>query len=308
MSQMDWGGTGYGADCALHPDQRATRTCTRCGNFMCASCSQEGSQEICPTCQERVGVGQAFPLTRDNWSFSALWDYCFTLFKRDWLMLSVAMLVFLGISLISQLMSTLVPTLGAALGNKILAGVLQAAAVFVQSVVNGVLGLGLMRMLIDVLQGGKLDIGQLFSQFHRVGTYIVTMLLLIVMIGVPVGAIGGIAAGVVFALGQDALPFVIIIAALLLIVPLFYFALPLYLLQAEIAYNETATPMQMIRNCYAYARGERLSILGVSLVGGLVVMAGVLACCVGMIPAMGLNYLMLAGLYLALRRGADVEG
>jgi hypothetical protein len=43
-------------------------------------------------------------------------------------------------------------------------------------------------------------------------------------------------------------------------------------------------------------------------VGGLVTLAGVLACCVGMLPAMGLSYLLMGGLYLTLRNGSDVGG
>ena len=39
------------------------------------------------------------------------------------------------------------------------------------------MGLGLMRMIFDVLQGQKLDVGRLFSQIHKVGTYLLAMLI-----------------------------------------------------------------------------------------------------------------------------------
>ncbi|MBN1205683.1 MAG: hypothetical protein JXB05_12260 [Myxococcaceae bacterium] len=309
MSDTDLGGMGYGpggAHCAIHPDQPAARTCTRCGNFMCSTCSQEGTQSLCPSCQQRMGMGEGFPLTRDSWSFSALWDYCFEVFKRDWLMLSLGVLVFFGISMIVQFISQLLPAIGGALENAALTVVLTIASFLIQQVVQGVLALGLMRMIFDMLQGGKADVGRIFTQMHKVGTYLVTTLIIFLMVGIPAGVIAGIGFGVGAAISQDAMVVAFIILGVLSIFPLFYYLLPLYMVQAEIAYNDGVTPMQAIRNCYAYARGERLSILGVSLVGGLVVLVGALACCVGALPAMGLSYLLMGGLYLALRNGADV--
>jgi hypothetical protein len=315
MTETDFGGRGpqlTGAWCALHPEQRAESTCTRCGSFMCSTCSEGGAQTLCPSCQQRLGIGQAFPLTRENWNFSALWDYCFEIFKREWLMLGVGVLIFFGIVFIAQLITSIFTAIGGALKNTALSVILSVVGVVMQQVAQGVVGLGLMRMIFDVLQGNKPDLGRLFSQLPKLGTYLVTMLLVVLMIAVPMGAIGGVIGGVVYAMGggfnwESALP-VFIVLGVLLIIPLIYFTIPLSLLQAEIAFNDDATPTQMIRNCYAYARGERLSIFGVSLVGGLVAMAGLVACCVGVLPAIGLSYMLIAGLYLALRNGADVEG
>jgi hypothetical protein len=310
MSNTDVGGMGYGpagAQCALHPDQPAARTCARCGSFMCSTCAEGGAQTLCPSCQQRLGLEQAFPLTRENWSFSALWDYCFEIFKREWLNLGLAALIFFGISMIAQLVGSILPAIGGMLNNQVLSGILTVASMFIQQAVQGMLGLGLMRMMFDLLQGRKAELGQLFSQVHKLGTFLITMLLIILMVALPMGVIGGL----VYAAATDVLPKVLLpvvaIVAVLAIIPLIYFMLPLYLLQAEIAYSDETSPMQLLRNCYAYARGERLSILGVGLVGGLVSMAGVLACCIGLLPAMGLSYLLMAGLYLALRSSPSTE-
>jgi hypothetical protein len=311
MPETDFGGSGHGtpgAHCAIHLDQPATRTCTRCGSFMCAACSEGGAQPLCPACQQRLGVGQGFPLNRANWSFSALWDYSFEIFKRDWLMISVACLVFIGISFMVQLIANLIPMVGAALDSAVLSGVLMVAAVLVQNLVQGVLALGLLRMLMDMLQGGKADIGRIFSQIHKVGTYLVTMLLVIVVVGLPIVLLVGIVGWLNATLGRDSMLVGIGIALMLGTVPVLYLMLPLALIQYELAYNDGATPMQVIRNCYAYARDERLSILGIAIVAFLVGLVGLVACCVGVIPAMGLGYLLMGGLYLSLRTGADVEG
>ncbi|WP_224240137.1 hypothetical protein [Hyalangium gracile] len=311
MTDSNLGGMGYGlagARCAIHPEQSATRTCTRCGSFMCSMCAEGGAQTLCPACQQRLGMEYRFPLDRDNWTFSALWDYCFEIFKRDWLMLGVAMLAFFGILFAVQLVGGLLPTIGEALDNTALSVLFTIISTVLQQAVQGILGLGLMRMVFDVLNGNKLDIGRLFSQVHKTGTYLLAMLIVVLMVGVPIGALAGIVAGLGYAIGWDAALPIAIGVGVLALFPLIYFTIPLYLLQAEIAYNdEEPSATQMIRNCYAYARGERLSIMGVSLVGGLVAMLGVMACCVGVLPASGLTYLLLGGLYLALRNGADVE-
>jgi hypothetical protein len=184
----------------------------------------------------------------------------------------------------------------------------MVAAVLVQNLVQGVLALGLLRMLMDMLQGGKADIGRIFSQIHKVGTYLVTMLLVIVVVGLPIVLLVGIVGWLNATLGRDSMLVGIGIALMLGTVPVLYLMLPLALIQYELAYNDGATPMQVIRNCYAYARDERLSILGIAIVAFLVGLVGLVACCVGVIPAMGLGYLLMGGLYLSLRTGADVEG
>jgi len=97
------------------------------------------------------------------------------------------------------------------------------------------------------------------------------------------------------------------VAGLLTFIPAIYFGLPLYLLQPELTLNEDVSPMQALRNCYTLARGERLSLFGVGLLVMALVLVGLLACCVGIFPALGLGQLLLAGLYLALRNGSELE-
>jgi hypothetical protein len=303
----DLGGVGHGAHCALHPDQQATRTCFRCGNFMCTTCSQDGAQPTCPTCRERVGEVQAFPLRRDNWSFNALWDYCFALFKQQWVMISVSVLIVGGIGFIANMLTQLLPLIGTLVDSQVLSVILTVVAFFVQTVVQGVLSMGMARMLLDVLQGRPASIERVFSQFHKAGTYVLTMLIILLVALVPVGAIAAIIVGAMSAMGEAGLV-VAIGLGVLAVIPLIYFSLPLVLLQAEMAFRDEALPpMRLLRNCFAYARGERLSIFGVQFIGGLLAFAGVLACCVGVIPAFGLSSLLTTGLYLALSTGADIE-
>ncbi|MDC0711461.1 hypothetical protein POL68_23520 [Stigmatella sp. ncwal1] len=320
MSETDWGGGHQaGAHCALHPELLAQRTCMRCGNFMCATCTEGGTQSSCPTCRARQGSGREFPFNRDTWSVSGLWDHCFEIFKRQWVMLSLGVLVFMGITLIAQLISNILPLLGDALDSSALSVVLIVASFFVQNVVQGVLGLGLMRMLFDVLHGRRADIATLFSQFHKTGAYLGTLLLIALAVLAVFGVLGVVLFLIIVPGGvlpsslvqMEWEPSRIIAAGVvgLLFLPvMIYLFLPLYLIQGELAYEDRPSPLRALRNCYANMRGQRLPVFGFSLVNGLIILAGMLACCVGIIPALGLSYLLMAALYLSLRPGAEARG
>ncbi|SEU29957.1 hypothetical protein [Stigmatella erecta] len=319
MPEMDWGGGHQtGAHCALHPEAPAQGTCTRCGNFMCATCMEGGRQSSCPTCRARTG-GREFPFTRDTWSLSGLWDYCFEIFKREWVMISVSVLVVLGCTLIAQLVGNVLPMMGQALDSMVLTVGLTVLSFLVQNVVQGLLGLGLMRMLLDVLHGQRADIGRLFSQFHKLGVYFVTLLILFVGIFVLFGILAGILFVIAVPLGTfpssfdevawDSTRLVAAVCVGALSVPvLVYFTLPLYLLQPELAYEEHPSAMQALRNCYAYMRGQRLAAVGFGLMNMVLLLVGLLACCVGFFPALGMSYLLLAALYLSLRSGDAPRG
>lgn len=323
MAVTDSGSGKTGANCAVHPTLGATGTCERCGNFMCEVCSQRGQRTLCPACRARSG-DSVFPLRRDTWTFSALWDYCFEAFKRDWLMLSVAALVFLAVSTVANITSNIASTVLQNSDAWVVGGILLIISMIVQTAVQGVMGLGMLRVAFDVLEGGGVDIARLFSQYTKVGRYLVMVLLVTVMLVLPLILlflvlmfIGLVAVGVSMDqvaasqmfenLSGPAVVGVFVVAGLITVIPAMYFGLPLYLMQAELAFNDDVSPMQALRNCYALARGERLSIFGVSLVAGLMAFMGVLACCVGLFPALALGQLLLGGLYLALRNGAELE-
>ncbi|RKH70520.1 hypothetical protein [Corallococcus aberystwythensis] len=318
MSDVDFG-RAMGASCALHPLREATGTCARCGNFTCDTCSDSGSSPRCPTCRERFGA--TFPLNRENWSFSKLWDVCWVAFQREWGMLSLAVLVLVGVSLGAQLISSMFTAIGEALDSGVLAVVLTIVGVVAQQLVQGLVQLGLVRVCFDVLHGGRADVGRLFSQVHKAGPYALTMLLLFVIVFIPVAlliflgilAAAGLGLETGSVVGPDASPQerwdavapvlgVMGMAFLVLVWPITYLVLPLYLVQPELAYNDVPpSPLEVLRRSWAAARGQRLGMLGVSFAAGAVMVAGFIMCCVGFIPGMALAQLLTAGMYLSLR-------
>ncbi|MBN9681876.1 MULTISPECIES: hypothetical protein [unclassified Corallococcus] len=320
MSDVDFG-RAMGASCALHPGREATGTCERCGNFMCDTCSQDGASPRCPTCRERSGA--TFPLNRETWNFNALWDVCWAAFQREWGMLSLAVLITLGVTLGANLLFNVATGIGAALDSVAIAGVLALLGLVAQQLVQGLVQLGLMRVCFDVLHGGRVDVARLFSQMHKAVPYALTMLLLFVIVLVPVvlllflgilALVGtGLLSGVDLNSSSDEfwnalVPFfgLMGLGFAVLVVPITYLVLPLYLVQPELAYDDAPpSPWEVLRRSWVAARGQRLSMLGVSLMAGLAMVAGVFACCVGFIPGMALAQLLIAGMYLSVRLPRD---
>jgi hypothetical protein len=44
-----------GSLCAVHPTATAATICARCGSFMCAECSRNNQENLCPKCRETSG-------------------------------------------------------------------------------------------------------------------------------------------------------------------------------------------------------------------------------------------------------------
>ncbi|MBN8230605.1 hypothetical protein JYK02_24120 [Corallococcus macrosporus] len=322
MSDVDFG-RAMGASCALHPGREATGTCARCGNFTCDACSLNGTSPRCPTCRERSGA--TFPLDRETWTFSKLWDVCWAAFQREWGMLSLAVLIYLGAAFGAQFLINVAAGIGAAMDSVVVTVVLGLVGFVAQQLVQGLVQLGLLRVCFDVLQGGRVDLARLFSQMHKAVPYTLTMLLVFAIVLVPLfilGALGVLAATATgllsgLDLGADPNPTqvfdalvplmgVMVLAFVVLVVPLTYLFLPLYLVQPELTYDDVPpSPVEVLRRSWVAARGERLSIMGVGLVAGAVIVAGFFVCCVGMLPGMALGQLLIAGLYLSLRAPRD---
>lgn len=330
MEASEQGGWSQEARCALHPEYMARSTCGRCGSFMCEQCSAWGAQGLCPSCRERLGVDADFPLQRDTWTFSALWDLCWSTFQRHWLQLCAATLVTFGVGFGVQMVVSVLAMVAQALGDTAAYIAVSLLGGFVQSAVQGVVTLGLIRLMFDALAGRRVELGVLFTQLHKVGRYLVSLLVIsaVSMAAAMVAVVGlvlvvGIALGVGTVLSGGELPATddplellkassvaagaALVALVALAVPLLYFSLPLAFWQHELALNDGASAMGSLRACYTLARGQRLSILGVVVLSVLLLLGGLIACCVGMIPALALVQLLLTGLYRALRRGSELE-
>ncbi|QSQ21004.1 hypothetical protein JY651_38260 [Pyxidicoccus parkwayensis] len=333
MAETDFG-RGVGALCAIHPERAASRICSRCANFMCEVCSDSGTQAMCPTCRERTGLNaRNFPLSRDNWSMGALLETCWEAFTREWVMISVGVLIFFAGSVAGNVVSRALNTVGGLSDHWAINGVFFVAGLILSTVVQGLVTLGLMRMLFDVLEGRRVEVERIFTQFHKaVPLLLTTLLIYALMLPLFVLVIGGMLGALAITGGLDAIRsadwmgvsggndpsaelirvlgtlgpsmgLMVLVGFALYVFPGMWLMMPLTLVQPELARSENPQPLEVLRRCFAYSRGQRLPMVGIFLFGGVLVAAGVCLCCVGAIPAMGLFQLLIAGLYLTLSKG-----
>lgn len=316
-SDFPGGNPAAGGRCVTHPDNLAGGTCSRCGNFLCYVDTEGGRFTTCDACRARTGISTAFPLNRANYNFGALWDYCWGVFKQHWLMLSVGMLIpFAAVFVMSFVIQLIqMPFLMAGRGEDG-GGAMPAVGLMIFSfvmmfVLYGVLGvimMGYFRMVHDVLDGGQPDIGRLFSQFRKTGTLIVSGILMILGYYLVAAITLGPAVAAALLLKSVSEGGAIAAAVLLGgagVFALLYLILPFTNWLQEVAYADGVGPIQVLLNCWRAAEGFRLQIVLVSLASIPIAIAGLLACCVGIIPAYALIFLLMTGIHRAIRTGAE---
>ena len=84
-----------------------------------------------------------------------------------------------------------------------------------------------------------------------------------------------------------------------------YVSIPLSFASMELVYSD-CTAVEALQRSWVLADGFRVRIFGYGLVGGLVVMAGLTVCCIGLLAAFPLQQLLLVGLFLSLRTGSSL--
>lgn len=322
---------GIDAFCAIHADSRAVRTCERCGNFMCGVCAENGGSALCPKCRALTGDA-SYPFSREQYSFGAIWNYAFERWKVEFLMLSIGVLIIGGVSIAGSVVSNIFQSVIQAIGGKSSSTLIVALGVgtFVSSILNAVLQgmfkLGLNRMSLDVLFGRKADINRMMSQFKKFGRVAVLSLLQFAVLTMPLFLLWGIGglvaikgAGVdLGSLGSDpddivrnlkpafgALAAAFAVTTFIYLPFAIYVGLPMILAPMELMYSDCEA-FEALRRAFVLAKGHRLSIFGFGFMGGLVVMVGLFACCIGALPAAALADMLNVGLFMALRKGSEL--
>lgn len=314
--------TDTGAKCVLHPGRLARTTCPRCGSFGCPECLPAPDVQ-CPTCQQLTGRGP-FPFTRDAFSFDALFGFAFAKWKAEWVMLSVAFLVVIVAQWVGGLISNLL-TMGITFAvtdrvDPLIGGVLRTTGAISNNVLGtaiaGVFQMGFAGIALDVLHGRRADVGKIVSQYRKLGRYLVHYGVTVAAVGAVViawfaatAAVALAASGMAFRLDgiDDALdraaPAAIAVLGVsgLAFVPVGLFVWTHYVLGVNELVSTECGAFEAIRRAYQMTDGVRLRAMGYPFVAGVLMVAGVFACCVGLFPAAALAQLLTGALYLTLR-------
>lgn len=305
MAEFESTGGQSGATCAVHPVRSAQSICARCGNFMCTECTDNGTHEACPSCRALTGDLPGFHWNRETFTLDGLMGFSWEHFKREWVMLSLAALVFFVVLFGFGFVGNILQVVGNAIHEAVGAG-FAVIGQFLQSIVQATLTGGFVVLVYGVMRGESADIGKLFSQFSKLGTYAVVTLIYFGLVLIPVGALAAVVGVIWYAAGEEVGLVAAIVAGLLAIVPLIWLAMPFVLTNMEIALGGETSGSQVVKNAFALANGKRLWMFLFSLVVGLIATGGALACCVGILPAIGLGQILTTALYLALRNGSGL--
>ena len=286
--------------CAIHVDVVATSTCTRCGNYVCSECTGDGRFELCPHCRQRLGIGD-FPFSRDEWSIGGLFNLCWQRFTEQWPMLLVATLIFFGISTAMSFVFQAV-SMGAAADPTVLAVILLVSQV-TQNLVNLALSLFMIQVAIDAVLGRGVSLGRALRSmivfWKALVQYLVlipTFIPIVLVFVLPIAILDDESLGIWIGLGGSAV----------LIVPLMYVWLGLFFIQYEIVHDASVGPIEAMRRSWHVARGQRWYVFGVGVLGALIMVAGLLVCCVGVLASYPIALMLFAALYLALRNGSGL--
>jgi hypothetical protein len=177
------------------------------------------------------------------------------------------------------------------------------------SMVQGLLGLGLSHMCLEMFAGRPVEIPMVFSGFSQLGRWVGAVALALLFLLPALAVMGVVAALIINGRGEFSagVVTVMVVSGVALVVYGAWVGLPLGFMGLELMIDKTTGPVQVLRNCFAIASEHRFEIFGVAFVEGLVVVAGMLACCVGLLPAVALVAAIHAALFLSLRNGAALE-
>lgn len=265
-----------------------------------------------------------FSLTREGFTFSDLLSRASEAWSRDlatWV-LAVFLYWLLGLGIPTALgmmwgfFSTIQQTGGnTGAGFDAVDVVVRLALQAVQLVLSAVFTLGMWAMAVRGLHRRRTTLAVLFSQMSKIWKYIVQSLVIMLgalLIILPViviiflAFIGPVSLDTPMSeIVEDAgRPFAV---AILVLLPVYvYLTTGIAFMQAELAFNDDAGPIEAIASSWRIARGKRWRIIGVGLVAGIIFVGSAMLCGIGLLFGAPLALLLFGALYLALRNGADV--
>jgi hypothetical protein len=265
-----------------------------------------------------------FALTRDSVTLTDLLSKASSAWSRDLMTWVLAMLLYgllgfgipLALSFVWGLVSAFQQGNGDTSATFAAVNVIVRIVMYlVQLVLSAVFSLGLWAMAVRGLHGKPMSVGVLFSQLSKIWKYVVQSLavtvggvlivlpLVVIIFLMFVGPVD-LDTPMNEIVDNAGRPFAIAVAALL---PVYiYVVTGIVFMQAELAFNDDAGPIDAVLHSWRIARGRRWRIIGVGLLAGLIALGSAMLCGIGLLFGAPLASLLFGALYLALRDGADV--
>jgi hypothetical protein len=273
---------------------------------MCSRCNEAGRWQQCAACRAQPATAPGYALSRQRILWGELLGISLRIYRQNFGLVSVAVLLTAAPLLIGQLASSALQLLwsddfGLVIGLSLLIGIAQLLA-------QALAWLGLLGIGVRLARGEPAELSMLLSGLPRLGALLLQGAAIQFALMFAAGcAFAPVVA--VFALSDEPALSTVGLAGLVAALgtgAVIYVALGFAFASFELAAQPGVGPFAAIGNAWAIARGERLTIaFGLLLAFGLALL-GMLVCFVGLIFTLGYATLLLAVLYVALRNGAEL--
>lgn len=275
---------------------------------MCGRCNEAGHFELCGSCRgvAAAAANTGFPFTRQQLSLGALIDFTWLVYKRNFVLVTLMMLVTLVASFLVQgasygLQIVLIDEPASMIGLSLLGFIVQVA-------VQAGLMLGVLQISLRLMRGQPAQLGMLLSGVAKLGGLFVQGI--VTYLGLSIGAfLAAIPIIGVFYFVTDA-PLPTFAAAgllsLLASVVFLYVALGVSFSALELVAQPQVGPFSAIQNSWRIVNDQRLNVFLAFLALAALAFLGFISCFVGLVFTLGFGVLFFTGLYLALRNGAAV--
>jgi hypothetical protein len=172
--------------------------------------------------------------------------------------------------------------------------------------VSTILSAGFMYFFIESLRTGKSNIDNLFAGFRQ-SSWVQILLAMLVWILAVFVIMAVLVTPAVFLTASMKSSVPVIVAAVLAMIPLVYLAVPLGFVFPLIVDKKLGF-WQAITTAVKTVHRQWFPTLGLMILVGLIGMAGMLACCIGMLATMPLGYLIWCQGYRQLFGDGDLPG
>jgi hypothetical protein len=279
---------------------------------MCSTCAvdPEQNEARCPACRA-LEPTSGFPFD-ENATLEQLLTHALDALRRSWSTCVIAALIYvlilLGGTIVISVVGSFAMIALMRLREEIAAPLLAAGSTAVQSLalvpLQAFVSLGLSRMMLDVVVGRTPDAARFFSVTRLLPRALAIQLPLSLATVMP-----GIVSSALATVSSPEVSIVTTGWSCLTMPLLAFFGLSVWLFSIPELVISDCSAGEAMRRAWSLGRPWRnVRVLGYGALAGALVLAGVLACGVGVLAGLPFGTLLVLSLFLALRRSSGLPG